>query len=98
LLLGGVIGDGIMKRRDDGRLVVAAFSLLTSVPRILLALGRPAGHVQSFALLTSAGVAFMYVYYAPAILDVIEPSLRGTAMSIYFFAMYVLKRLSLACE
>jgi MFS family permease len=39
------------------------------------------------------GVAVMNVYYAtvyPAIQDVIEPSLRGTAMSVYFFAMYVL--------
>jgi MFS family permease len=33
------------------------------------------------------------MYYAtvyPAIQDVIEPSLRGTAMSLYFFAMYLL--------
>jgi MFS family permease len=39
------------------------------------------------------GDAVMNVYYATvylAIQDVIEPSLRGTAMSIYFFAMYVL--------
>jgi MFS family permease len=35
----------------------------------------------------------MYVYYSTiysAIQDVIEPSLRGTAMALYFFAMYVL--------
>ena len=35
----------------------------------------------------------MYVYYAvvySAIQDVIEPALRGTAMALYFFAMYVL--------
>jgi MFS family permease len=39
------------------------------------------------------GWALMYVYYATVystIQDVIEPSLRGTAMAIYFFAMYVL--------
>jgi MFS family permease len=38
-------------------------------------------------------MASMYVYYATvysAIQDVIEPSLRGTAMALYFFAMYVM--------
>jgi MFS family permease len=35
----------------------------------------------------------MYAYYSTVystIQDVIEPSLRGTAMALYFFAMYVL--------
>src|SRR5205085_314551 len=35
----------------------------------------------------------MYVYYATVystIQDIIEPSLRGTAMALYFCAMYVL--------
>ena len=35
----------------------------------------------------------MYVYYSSvyaAIQDVVEPKLRGTAMALYFFAMYVL--------
>jgi MFS family permease len=47
----------------------------------------------SFLLLMGMGMASMYVYYATvysAIQDVIEPSLRGTAMALYFFAMYVL--------
>ncbi len=35
----------------------------------------------------------MFVYYAgvyAAIQDVVEPGLRGTAMALYFFGMYVL--------
>src|SRR5262249_17374176 len=35
----------------------------------------------------------LYVYYPgvyPAIQDVVEPSLRGTAMAVYFCAMYLL--------
>jgi MFS family permease len=35
----------------------------------------------------------MYAYYATVystIQDIIEPALRGTAMALYFFAMYVL--------
>ena len=39
------------------------------------------------------GWMLIYVYYVtvyPAIQDVVEPSLRATAMALYFFAMYVL--------
>jgi predicted MFS family arabinose efflux permease len=93
LLLGGVIGDAVMKRRDNGRLLMASLALLGSVPLIFFALTRAPRATLSFTLLMGTGVALMNIYYAtvyPAIQDVIEPSLRGTAMSIYFFAMYVL--------
>ncbi len=93
LLLGGIIGDAVMKRWTNGRLAMAAVALLASVPLIFFALMRPPGDTLTFMLLMGTGVAVMNVYYAtvyPAIQDVIEPSLRGTAMSIYFFAMYVL--------
>jgi MFS family permease len=39
------------------------------------------------------GCALMYFYYSTVystIQDVIEPGLRGTAMSLYFLAMYLL--------
>jgi len=44
-------------------------------------------------VLMAIGVTNMFVYYATvyaAIQDVIEPRLRGTAVAIYFCAMYVL--------
>jgi MFS family permease len=44
-------------------------------------------------LLMAVGTMTMFVYYATvyaAIQDVIEPRLRGTAVAIYFCAMYVL--------
>src|SRR5262249_44501589 len=56
-------------------------------------LGRPAGDVVGFALLMGLGVGVMFAYYSTVyatIHDVVEPSLRGTAMALYFFAMYVL--------
>jgi MFS family permease len=93
LLLGGVAGDAIMRRRKDGRLLVGALAILVSIPVITLALGRPAGNVLEFAVLMGLGCAVMYVYYSTVyatLQDVIEPSLRGTAMALYFFAMYVL--------
>lgn len=93
LLLGGVIGDAVTKRWSHGRLSLATLCLLASVPLIFFALTQPPRATTSFILLMGSGVAVMNVYYAtvyPAIQDVIEPSLRGTAMSVYFFAMYVL--------
>ena len=93
LLMGGLAGDAIFRRRRDGRLLVSVAALALSVPLIYLALRVPAGEVTRFAVLLGLACAAMYVYYAivySAIQDVIEPSLRGTAMALYFFAMYVL--------
>jgi len=92
LLIGGLVGDAITRRRANGRLLVGAIAISISVPLLFLALGRPAGDVVGFMLLMGSGIGVMYVYYATvysAIQDVIEPSLRGTAMALYFFAMYV---------
>jgi MFS family permease len=46
-----------------------------------------------FLVFMGLGCGLMYTYYSTVystIHDVIEPSLRGTAMAIYFFAMYLL--------
>jgi MFS family permease len=93
LLVGGLIGDMIMRRRANGRLLVGTIAIAISVPFLFLSLGRPAGDTIGFMVLMGAGIGVMYVYYATVystIQDVIEPSLRGTAMALYFFAMYVL--------
>jgi len=93
LLLGGLLGDRMVKRKANGRLVVASLGTLLSAPLMFLGLSQPAGAMVAFVLFASLGMASMYAYYATvysAIQDVIEPSLRGTAMAVYFFAMYVL--------
>jgi MFS family permease len=44
-------------------------------------------------ILMGLGSTMMFVYYATvysALQDVIEPERRGTAVALYFFAMYVL--------
>jgi MFS family permease len=44
-------------------------------------------------ILMAVGWMLFYIYYVtvyPAIQEVVEPHLRGTAMAVYFFAMYVL--------
>jgi MFS family permease len=93
LLLGGVLADAVMKRRANGRLLVGTLAILGSVPFIFLALGRQGGDIVGFMILMGIGCALMYAYYSTVystIQDVIEPGLRGTAMALYFFAMYVL--------
>jgi MFS family permease len=93
LLLGGFAGDAFVRRRAGGRLLVGAAATLGSVPLIFLALGRGRGDTLAFMLLMGAGCALMYAYYSTVystIQDVTEPGLRGTAMALYFFAMYVL--------
>jgi MFS family permease len=93
LVLGGILGDRVARARPNGRMLFAAWALLASVPLMYCALSVPRGQGLVFTLLMGLGCAVLYAYYSmvyPAIQDVIEPSLRGTAMAIYFFAMYVL--------
>jgi len=93
LLLGGVLADAVMKRRANGRLLVGALAIFGSVPFLFLALGRSGGDRLGFMIMMGIGCALMYAYYSTVystIQDVIEPGLRGTAMALYFFAMYVL--------
>jgi MFS family permease len=93
LLVGGMLADRWSTKRRDGRLLVGAVATFVSAPLWLFALLRPAQDVALFVILGTLGCMFMYVYYASVyatLHDVVEPALRGTAMAVYFFAMYVL--------
>jgi MFS family permease len=93
LLAGGLAADWVRKRWDNGRMLLAAVSLLVSTLLVFLALILPKSQMVFFTIIMGLGWLLFYVYYAtvyPAIQDVVEPHLRGTAMALYFFAMYVL--------
>jgi MFS family permease len=93
LTVGGALADRMYATRVDGRLIVGTASIVICVPLMYLGLERPGGDVTGFALLMGLGVGVMFAYYSTVystIHDVVEPSLRGTAMALYFFAMYVL--------
>jgi MFS family permease len=103
MVLGGMLGDLVIRRWRNGRLLVASTAIAISVPLFYFALGQPAGETVLFGFTTAGWVAFsvlfgfgcmlLYVYYGTVystIQDVIEPSLRGTAMALYFCAMYAL--------
>jgi len=90
---GGFLADRVYAKRVDGRLIVGTASIVICAPFMFLGLMRPAGDVVGFALLMGIGSGVMFAYYSTVyatIHDVVEPSLRGTAMALYFFAMYVL--------
>ena len=93
LVGGGALADRLYRRRVDGRLLVGMVAILICAPLMFLGLMRPRGDVLGFALLMGIGCGVMYAYYATVyttIHDVVEPSLRGTAMALYFCAMYLL--------
>jgi len=93
LIVGGMLSDRLVKQKRNGRLVLSSVAIFISAPLMYLGLSRAVGDLTGFIVFTGLGMAAMYVYYATvysAIQDVIEPALRGTAMALYFFAMYVL--------
>ena len=93
LLAGGWLADRVAAKHKNGRLLVAASCMALAAPCIFFALNQPKGATLPFIALMMAGTMTMYVYYATvyaAIQDVIAPGLRGTAVAIYFCAMYIL--------
>jgi len=93
LLIGGYIGDLVMKKRKNGRMLLGAVAIALSVPATYFALGVAKGNTTMFLLLMGLACGLMYFYYSTVyatIQDITEPSLRGTAMAVYFLAMYVL--------
>jgi MFS family permease len=93
LLLGGYLGDAAMRRRKDGRMLIGTLAIFISIPFVLLALQISPGNLIAFLFAMGTACALMYFYYSTVystIQDVTEPGLRGTAMSLYFLAMYLL--------
>jgi MFS family permease len=93
LIAGGWLADKVAVKHKNGRLLVAACCMALAAPCIFLALNQPKGATVPFIALMMLGTMTMYVYYATvyaAIQDVIAPALRGTAVAIYFCAMYIL--------
>jgi MFS family permease len=89
----GWLGDVAFRRRVSGRLLVAWIGLAAAIPCLLLALAVPRGQLGLCAVCLLPGCMLLYAYYGTVyatIQDIIEPSLRGTAMAIYFCAMYFL--------
>lgn len=93
LLLGGLVGDLAGRFRHNGGLLVVAAATLLSIPLFVTAIFSEAGNTTLFLLTMGGAFALMYFYYSityATIANITEPKLRGTAMSVYFMAMYLL--------
>ena len=93
MFLAGWLGDAAFRRRLSGRLEVSCAAILCSIPLLLVGLAVPPGNPWPFAFWLLLTYAMMSAYYGTVyatIQDIIEPSLRVTAMAVYFCAMYVL--------
>ena len=92
ILLGGWACDRLVRRRVSGRLEVSTLALAVATPCVFMAFRQPPGEVLAFTAWLLPGCLLFYVYYAAVyatIQDIVEPALRGTAMAVYFFAMYL---------
>lgn len=93
LLFGGFLGDAAKRTRPNGGLLFAALATFLSIPLFFIAIMAERQSVSTFVIAMGLAFALMYFYYATvyaAIQDIVEPASRGTAMAVYFFAMYLL--------
>ncbi len=93
LFAGGWLGDLAFRRGVSGRLHVAWVGLAAAIPCLLLALAAPRGEPWRCTVWLLPACVLLYTYYGTVyatIQDIIEPSVRGTAMAVYFCAMYLL--------
>jgi MFS family permease len=93
LLLGGWAADRAAQFHANGRLLVSFGATLIAAICLGLAFSQLAGHVTAFVVLLGTGCMIAFAYYASVyatIQEIVPPSLRGTAMALYFLAMYLL--------
>jgi len=92
VLAGGWIGDYAIRKRRDGRMLAASIMALAAAPLALWSVLQPAGSWETTIVLMCAAYGLLNTYYGTvysALQDIVAPALRGTAMSIYFMAMYL---------
>jgi predicted MFS family arabinose efflux permease len=91
-VLAGVLGDSVVQRRKDGRLLYAAVLALVAIPFACAGILQPAGSLfaaMAFLALTYASLTTYYGLVYSAIQDIVAPNQRGAAMATYFMAMYL---------
>jgi predicted MFS family arabinose efflux permease len=90
--IAGYLGDFIVHRRKDGRLLCAAILALIAIPFACVGILQPAGSLylaMAFLAVTYASLTTYYGLVYSAIQDIVAPNQRASAMAIYFMAMYM---------
>lgn len=91
-LIAGVLGDWVVHRRKDGRMLCAAALALATIPFASAGILLPGGYLITAMIFLALAYAAISTYYGlvySAIQDIVAPNQRGTAMAIYFMAMYM---------
>jgi MFS family permease len=91
-VIAGYLGDSIVHRRKDGRMLCAAALALLTIPFACVGILQPAGSLFIAMLFLALAYSSLTTYYGlvySAIQDIVAPNQRGTAMAIYFMAMYM---------
>jgi predicted MFS family arabinose efflux permease len=92
VLAGGLIGDYAIRKRRNGRMLSASAMALAAAPLALWSVMQLRGSWAATIILMCAAYGLLNTYYGTvysAIHDIVVPALRGTAMSVYFMAMYL---------
>jgi MFS family permease len=91
-LAGGMAAGWLGDRYPRRRLMVAAGAAFVAAPFALLGNNAAPGAVLGSTALIAAGYGLLNMYYGlvyAALQDIVGPSLRASAMAIYFLAMYL---------
>jgi MFS family permease len=88
----GMLGDSRLGRQGNRRMALAAAAALAAAPPAFAAVLMPAGRASVAVPLLMLAYGLLQMYYGlvyAAIQDLVAPALRGTAMAVYFMAMYL---------
>ena len=91
-MLAGRIGDWIIRKRKDGRLLAAALFALAGVPLAYFGVIQTKGSLTAAVVLLALAYGSCNTYYGlvySSIQEIVAPALRATTMSIYFMFMYL---------
>ena len=91
-LLGGWIGDHVIQKRKNGRLIAAAIISLAGAPFAYFGAMQPKGAVIAAVALWTVSYGSLNSYYGlvySSIQDIVAPAQRGATMALYFMAMYL---------
>ena len=89
-LLAGWLGDKVVRQRANARMVWASGFALLGAPLALW--GVSSGDMVAAVIALTIFFGTLCSYYGfvySSIQDIVAPSLRGTAMAVYFLAMYL---------
>jgi MFS family permease len=89
---GGYVAGWLGDRHRNARLRWAGHAALAAAPFALAGTLQPGGAVITALVLISIAYGLLNVYYGlvyAAMHDIVPPQQRGTAMAVYFLAMYL---------